>query len=105
MTLPTVELGGRSVSELEHGGFGVAVLALEARDRVQPLVDRFQAPRLGIDSLAELAHGQQRLFDLSGRGVERRGGVGEGAVEPAQVTQDAGGPSHPAGGRVAILEE
>src|SRR5207244_9638582 len=83
-----VELGGDLVAELEHRLLGVAVLPLEAREGVEPLVDPLESARLERHRVAEPPDRRPHLLELRLGRVERLDGRGERGVETRQVAED-----------------
>ena len=100
-----VELRGDLLPEAEHRLFGVAVLALQAREDVEALVDRLEPPRLDRDRLPQRPDPRERLLDLDARGLQRLHGSGERRVQARQVLEDARGAVHARGCRALLLVE
>ena len=90
-----VELGGDLVAELEHRLLGVAVLPLEAREGVEPLVERHR--------VAEPPDRRPHLFELRPGRIERLDGRGERGVETRQVAEDPRRAVEPCRRGVAIV--
>src|SRR5262249_24061947 len=103
--LELLELGRHSVPECEHRGFGVPVLPLEPRERVEPLVDLFQTSGRDRHPLPELADSPERVLDQGAGAVDRVGGRREGRVEPRELAQQTTGAMQPARRRALVLVE
>src|SRR5207237_783577 len=88
VALQAVELAGGLGAEAEHRRLAVAVLAPEPGERVEPLVDGVDAPRLGDDAVAQPAHRRQRLVDLDAGGIDRLGRRGEHRIEPPEILHE-----------------
>ena len=103
--LQPVQLRGGVVAELHHRLFGVAVLSLEARQRVEALLDRFETARLRRDAIAQSAQRKQRIVDLRLRGFEGIARRLERRVEPREVGDDAARPGQAPDRRRLFLGE
>src|SRR6059036_783876 len=91
-----VELGGDLVAELDHRLLGVAVLPLEAREGVEPLVDPLESARLERHRVSEPPDRRPHLLEL-------RLGRGERGVETRQVAEDPRHAVEPCRRGVAIV--
>src|SRR5213594_3081166 len=98
-----VELGGDLVAELEHRLLGVAVLPLEAREGVEPLVDPLESARLERHRVSEPPDRRPHLLELRLGRVERLDGRGERGVETRQVAEDPRHAVEPCRRGVAIV--
>src|SRR5439155_743406 len=100
-----VELGDDLVAELEHRLLGIAVFPLEARERVEPLVDRLQAGGLERHRLAERSDRREGVFELRPSRVDRLDGRRHRGIETRQVAEDARRAVEPRGRRLVIVVE
>src|SRR5438094_168898 len=100
-----VELGDDLVAELEHRLLGIAVFPLEARERVEPLVDRLQAGGLERQRLAERSGRREDVFELRPSRVDRLDGRRHRGIETRQVAEDARRAVEPRGRRLVIVVE
>src|SRR5213594_97411 len=98
-----IKLGGDLVAELEHRLLGVAVLPLEAREGVEPLVDPLESARLERHRVAEPPDRRPHLLELRLGRVERLDGRGERGVETRQVAEDPRRAVEPCRRGVAIV--
>src|SRR6059036_586110 len=98
-----VELGGDLVAELEHRLLGVAVLPLEAREGVEPLVYPLESARLERHRVAERPDRRPHLLELRLGRVERLDGRRERGVETRQVAEDPRRAVEPCRRGVAIV--
>src|SRR5262249_50028363 len=101
--LQPIELGGSVAPKGQHRLLGVTVLAFEACEGVEPVVDNLETAGLDDNRVAQRAYGRQRLVHLHPRRfqcLERRG---ECRFESTQLGQHARGTGEPCRGGGGIL--
>src|SRR5215470_6007425 len=101
----TLELAGRRGAKREHRRLGIAVLALEPRERVEPLVDRLEPPRRHRDAVAKRPHCGEGVLDQCSGALDRIGRRGERGIEPREIPQQSGGALEPAHRRAVVVVE
>ncbi len=106
VTAQALELARRLVAEREHRRFRIAVFPLEARERVEPLVDGLEPAGRHRDALPQGTNGRQRVLDQRPGAVDRIGRRGERRIEPCEIAQQARHAMEPAHrGAVVVVQE
>ena len=89
MPLEPIQFGGDLIAEAQHRLLGIAVLALEACQRVEAVVDRLEPPRFHRTAIAERPERDERVVDLRFRCLQDLTCGLERGVEACQVPDDA----------------
>ncbi len=86
-TLQTGDLGPAALGVRQHRLDAAAVLAFELVDRFQPLLDRQQCTRVGLQALGVVAQLRADVAELDRQGRDPLGDCVEPGVEPGRALQ------------------